>query len=168
MITDNCIIVGKFGRPHGIKGYVTVHSFTEPRENILQYTNWQMLNQKKWQPLQLLDIEVTNKSILVMVKGYETRELSAHLTNIEIAVSSSQLPTLPKGQYYWHQLVGMQVHNTEGHHFGEVKEVMATGSNDVLIVQGTKRVLIPYLLDEFILEIDETAGTITVNWDADF
>ena len=85
MITDNCIIIGKFGRPHGIKGYVTVHSFTEPRENILQYTNWHMLNQKQWQPLQLLDIEVTNKSILVMVKGYETRELCAHLTNIEIA-----------------------------------------------------------------------------------
>jgi 16S rRNA processing protein RimM len=62
----------------------------------------------------------------------------------------------------------MKVINQQGQIFGQVVEVMPTGSNDVLVVQGEKRHLIPYLPGQFIIEINDESQTITVDWDMDF
>lgn len=165
---ENWIIIGRFGRPHGIKGYVTVHSFTEPRDNILRYADWHAYINYNWQPINLLSVEVHNKAIVAQVEGFPEREAVAHLTNVEIAVQKEQLAELEPGEYYWHQLIGMKVVNTKGELFGEVIEVMPTGANDVLVVQGEKRHLIPYLPGQFIIDINSSQHVITVDWDMDF
>ena len=162
------IVVGRFGRPHGIKGFVTVHSFTEPRENILKYTNWHAFIDKKWRPIELLNIEVHTKAILAMIKGYEQRELAAHLTHVDIGIQKNQLEALDPGEYYWHQLMGMSVLSKDGQLFGTVSEILPTGSNDVLIVEGERKHLIPYLPDEVIIHVDLIQKIITVDWDMDF
>lgn len=165
---EHWIVIGRFGRPHGIKGFVTVHSFTEPRDNILRYTDWHAFINKKWQPIKLLCAEVQNKSIITQIEGYPGRELVARLTNIEIAVQQEQLEKLESGEYYWHQLIGMNVINSKGESFGTVIEIIPTGSNDVLVVQGEKKHLIPYLPGKFILDINKDQQIITVDWDMDF
>lgn len=165
---DNWIVVGRFGRVHGIKGLITIHSYTEPRENILQYAQWHAQINNEWQLLNLFNIEVTDKHILAQVKGYDQREQVAALTNIAIGVHREQLPELATGDYYWHELIGMNVINQQGECLGSVVEILPTGSNDVLIVQGEKRHLIPYLPDHSIIEINSSLGQITVIWDADF
>lgn len=165
---DNWIVVGRFGRVHGIKGLITIHSYTEPRENILQYTQWHAHINNQWQLLSLLNIEVTNKHILAHVEGYDQREQVAALTNIVIGIQREQLPELTAGDYYWHQLIGMKVINQQGECLGSVVEILPTGSNDVLIVEGEKRHLIPYLPDDSIVEINPSLGQIIVIWDADF
>jgi 16S rRNA processing protein RimM len=165
---ENWIVIARFGRPHGIKGFVTVHSFTEPRDNVLKYANWHAFINNKWQPIKLLRAEVQNKAIIAQIEGYPERELVTRLTNIEIAVQQAQLEELKPGEYYWHQLVGMNVINREGELFGKVIEIIPTGANDVLVVEGNKRHLIPYLLGKFILNIDINQQLITVDWDMDF
>lgn len=162
------VVVGRFGRAHGIRGFVTVHSFTEPRDNILRYTDWHAYISQQWQPLNILHIEVNDKFILAQVEGYSEREQVANLTNIDIAISRVQLPSLKPGEYYWHELVGMDVVNLQGVSFGKVKEIMPTGANDVLVVEGTKRYLIPYLPGKFIADINPSQHLIRVDWDADF
>ncbi|KTD67746.1 MULTISPECIES: ribosome maturation factor RimM [Legionella] len=165
---ENWIVIARFGRPHGVKGFVTVHSFTEPRDNVLKYANWHAFINNKWQPMKLLRAEVQNKSIIVQIEGYPERESVAYLTNIEIAIQRGQLATLEPGEYYWHQLIGMKVINQQGEPFGNVTEIIPTGANDVLVVEGNKRHLIPYLLGQFILDIDSKQQIITVDWDMDF
>lgn len=165
---DNWLIIGRFGKPHGIKGFVTVHAFTEPRDNILRYTNWHAFINNKWQPIKLLSAEVQNKSIIAQIEGYPERETVARLTNVEIAVHREQLEELESGEYYWHQLIGMNVINSKGESFGKVIEIIPTGSNDVLVIQGEKRHLIPYLPGQFILDINSNKQLITVDWDMDF
>lgn len=162
------IVIGRFGRAHGIKGMVTVHSFTEPRENILRYTQWHAMINKQWQPLELLRVEVTNKHILALVEGFADREKVEGLTNIEIAVLREQLPQLAPGDYYWHELVGMQVVDQQGACFGTVVEIMPTGSNDVMVVEGEKRYLIPYIPGRFVTSINALEKLIIVDWDTDF
>ena len=162
------VVVGRFGRTHGVKGFITVHSYTDPRDNILRYTDWHAYIAKQWQPLKIVHIEVNDKSILAQIEGYREREQVANLTNVDIAVSRAQLPSLKPGEYYWHELVGMQVINQKGQIFGQVKDIMPTGSNDVLVVEGEKRHLIPYLPGQFILDINPGQGLITVDWDMDF
>ena len=90
------------------------------------------------------------------------------MTNIEIVIEREQLPNLTDDEYYWHQLIGMTVENTQGMVLGRVKDMLATGANDVMIVDGEKRSLIPYVHGEFVLSIDNVKNLITVNWDEDF
>lgn len=162
------IVVGRFGRPHGIKGFITIHSFTEPRDNILSYTDWHAYIAKQWQPLKIEQIETTNKSILAKIEGFHEREHLSSLTNVDLAISRTQLPSLTQGEYYWHQLVGMQVTNQQGIVFGKVTEIMPTGSNDVLVIEGERRHLIPYLPGQFIIDVDMDKNLISVDWDMDF
>lgn len=162
------VIIGRFGRPHGIKGLITVVSFTEPRDNIMHYTNWHARVNSQWQPLKLLHLEMNNKFILTQVDGYREREDVARLTNIDIAIKREQLPVLQQGDYYWHQLLNMQVINLQGILLGIVSEILPTGANDVLVVIGEKRHLIPYLPGTSVVEINDTKRVITVDWDADF
>lgn len=162
------VVVGRFGRPHGIKGLVTIISFTEPRDNLMQYKHWHARVDNQWQPIDLLHLEMNNKHILASVKGYQEREDVARLTNIDIAIDRTQLPALNPGEYYWHELEGMQVVTKQGDLLGTVIEIMATGANDVLVVVGEKRYLIPYLLDKVIININDSRREITVDWDVDF
>ena len=163
------VVVGRFGRPHGIKGLITIVSFTEPRENILQYTDWHIVgSSNQWQPITLLHTEVNNKFVLAEVEGYDSREQVASLTNREIAVIRAQLKNLGPDEYYWHQLVGMTVVNQTGVSAGIVDDIMATGSNDVMVVLGDRRRLIPYLPGDVVLNIDDINRVITVDWDLDF
>lgn len=161
-------VIGRFGRPHGIKGFITVVSFTDPRENILNYTQWHVNVGNQWQPINVLQTTVNNKFILAQVEGYDEREHVARLTNVEIAVKREQLQELKPDEYYWHELVGMHVVNQQGITLGIVTELVETGSNDVLIIEGEKRHLVPYLPGDVILNINASQRLITVDWDADF
>lgn len=135
---------------------------------MLHYTDWNVCIKKQWSPLTILSTEVNNKFIMVQVDGYAEREQVACLTNCDIAIKRSQLPTLAPGEYYWHQLVGMQVVTQQGEILGNVTDVMSTGANDVLVVLGERRHLVPYVLNDYVVNIDDSKRLITVNWDPDF
>lgn len=162
------LVIGRFGRPHGVKGLITVVSFTEPRENIIDYTDWHVGNHNQWTPIKGLQTSVNNKFILAHIEGYHDRDQVAHLTNLEIAIKREQLKTLSADEYYWHDLVGMRVVNRSNEMLGDVTEMLATGSNDVLVVEGERRHLIPYLPGEVVIDINASQRVITVDWDADF
>lgn len=168
-VNQDWLVIGRFGRPHGIKGMITVLPFTEPRENILDYTQWHAHINNQWQPLNVLKTSINNKSILAQIEGYPEREQVAQLTNVDIAVNRNQLQPLNPDEYYWHELIGLQVINQEGTMMGMVSEIIPTGSNDVLIVTGdNQRHLIPYLPNDVILEVNLKKQLITVDWDSDF
>jgi len=165
---ENWIVIGRFGRPHGIKGFITVHSFSEPRDNILKYTHWHVHLNGQWQPIKLLCVEAHQKALIAQIEGYPERESVARLTNVDIAIEKEQLAPLQPGEYYWHQLIGMKVINQQGESFGTVTEILPTGANDVLVVQGEKRYLIPYLPGQFVIDVNDSLKTIVVDWDMDF
>ncbi len=169
-MADDWVIVGRFGRVHGIKGFISVNSYTEPLTNILNYQGWHAYINKVWQPIKLLDAEVTTKYVLVKVEGFSERELAMNLTNCDIRVHKEQLPKLESGEFYWHELLGLEVVNQQGNNFGKVVGILPTGSNDVLVVQGNenKQYLIPYLLGRFIVDINLKEQRIITDWDIDF
>lgn len=162
------VVIGRFGRPHGIKGFITVHSFTDPRDNIMTYSDWHVLLHHQWQAIKVLQLQAHDKAIIAFIEGYPERELVAALTNAEIAVHKDQLAPLEPGEYYWHQLIGMNVVNQQGETLGTVVDMIATGANDVLVVEGAKRHLIPYVMGVYVLDINESQQTISVDWELDF
>lgn len=165
---NDWVIIGRFGRPHGVKGLVTVNSFTEPRENLLHYSHWHAYINFQWLPLNVLQLDMNNKSILAKIEGYNDREDVGRLTNVDIAIKADQLPALGSGEYYWSQLIGMHVIDKQGTPLGDVDEMLSTGANDVMVVMGDKRRLIPYLPGRTVIEINDSQRIITVDWDMDF
>ena len=92
------------------------------------------------------------------------------LLGAEIRILRSALPKAKRGEYYWTDLEGLAVRNTEGVEFGRVSHLFATGANDVLVARagdGRER-LIPFVTGQVVREVDLDAGSILVEWDAEF
>lgn len=168
-MSNQKVIMGRFGSPHGVKGYIRIQSFTQPIENILSYESWLVKKNNQWVPVHFDHAEMHHKGIVAKIKGYADRESVKALTNCEIAVERHQMPDLTEGEYYWADLAGLEVYNCEQQHLGIVEYVVATGANDVLVVKNKDKThLIPYLIDHYILKVDIENKKITVNWDPEF
>lgn len=170
MPTDptNMIIVGKFGAPHGVRGWLKVYSFTEPLENILDYHPWQTETDQGWQSVKVLETKPLGLAWVVRLQGCEDREQAKLYTNRRIGVDRDQLPALPEGEYYWADLIGLEVFNTKGILLGKISRFIETGSNDVMVVSGDKEHWIPYLIGNVIKNIDVATSKIEVDWDEEF
>ncbi len=165
------VVIGKISSAYGIKGWVNVHSFTDPVTNILDYQPWYLLPLKagrKQEPVRIVSGRAHGKQVVAQIEGCNDRNQAELYRGLEIAVHRDQLPEPDKSEHYWIDLEGLSVVNREGIKLGVVDSLMETGANDVLVVKGDKEHLIPYVKDEFILDVDLENGRITVDWDPDF
>jgi 16S rRNA processing protein RimM len=103
------------------------------------------------------------------LEGCDDRDAAAALMGQQIAILRSQLPSPEAGEYYWADLVGLLVSNTEGVALGRVDSLLETGANDVLVVvqDGVER-LIPFVQGQFVKDINLEEGRMLVDWDPDF
>ena len=170
MSTDNNkqIIIGRIGSVYGLKGWLKIISFTEPVENIFSYQPWQLFIHHQWQPVSVKNFNKQGTQLIALLDICTNREDTRQYTGLDISIFRQQLPTLSNNEYYWSDLEGLKVVNKEGYLLGTVDHLFATGSNDVLVVIGNKKYLIPYLLNQFILHIDLNNQTMLVDWDPDF
>lgn len=164
----NPVVVGKISALYGVRGWVKVFSHTDPRDNILRYQPWLVNIGGAWQTLEHVEGRIHQQGIVARLDGYDDRDAASTLLGCEIAVRSEQLAVLPRGEYYWSELIGLNVVTTEGVSLGVVEKLLETGSNDVLVVQGERERLLPYLPGSVVIDVDKTAGVMRVNWDPEF
>jgi 16S rRNA processing protein RimM len=162
------IVVGKISTPHGVKGWVKVFSFTDPIDNILNYQPWYIHHQDGWKSVEVGQGRVHGKTIVAHIEGIDDRDSAERLKGFEIAVQRDQLPEVEADEFYWIDLIGLQVVNLQSKVLGTVDHLMETGANDVLVIKGDKEHLVPFVLDEFIKEVDLKNKKMLVDWDADF
>jgi len=168
------IVLGKLGKVHGIKGWLKLQSFTDPPENILQYSEFLVDQKGQRLSVQLDASHQHGNGITAHFKGYDTPESAKVLTGAELSVPTEQLPELQAGEFYWFQLHRLRVSNEQGVDFGVIKQLIETGANDVLVVTpdenscDDRERLIPYLAEQVILNVDLDAGAVKVKWEADY
>jgi 16S rRNA processing protein RimM len=162
------IVLGQINGLHGVKGWVKVFSHTEPRENILKYRTWFLKRGSVWQPCKVLSGRRQGKTVVVQLEGINDRDQAAALLGTDIAITRDQLPPPAANEYYWTDLEGLQVSNLAGEELGTVSHLFSTGANDVMVVQGAKEHLIPFVQGEYIQSIDLEQGRIEVDWDSEF
>lgn len=169
-LKDDKVVIGKFGRTVGVKGQIKVYGFSEDISQLKNYQPWFRKNQLgQWQTVKCTSIAQRHDCLVVTINGVESKEAAQALTNNDIAINASALPNLPTGEYYWRDLIGLLVENTDGHVFGTVTGLMETGANDVLVVEfEDKQRLIPFLMDDVIKSIDLEKKHMLVEWDEDF
>lgn len=165
------VTLGEFGRCHGVRGWVRVHASTDPIAAILDYQPWWVAYRDTTaEPLTITDHRLDPRGLLVKLAEFDDREAVKVLTLKHITVPAEQLPALPEDQYYWHQLVGLQVYTRSGEHLGYIDHMLPTGSNDVFVIHTNttpaSEHLIPYL-DHAVLEINLQQQRMVVDWPLD-
>lgn len=174
---SNLIDVGRVSGAFGVKGWVKVTSFTDPKENIVNYSPWWLKTKHGVKSIEVEEYKYRNENLVVRFKGIDDRDHAANISLVNISVERDQMPELAIGDYYWHQLVGMQVIADNGqkeHYIGRVKELMETGANDVLVVEPSENSiddrerLVPYIPGMYIDHVDLENENIRVLWDPEF
>jgi len=161
------VILGRIDGLFGVRGWIKVYSYTEPREAVLNYKDWLLARDGDWQRVELADGKRQGKAVIARLEGIEDRDAAAELIGSEIGVDRDALPEPEEGHYYWADLEGLTVVRRDGTDLGKVTYVMATGANDVLVVDGPAERLIPFVPGTVILDVDLAAGVIRVDWEWD-
>jgi len=161
------ITLGKIVGVFGVRGWVKIFSETRPREQIFKYSPWLLELNGKVTEVEVKEGRAQGKGLVAHLDGYTDCDLAKQLIGAEISIPQTELPAAGIGEYYWSQLIGLQVINIQGIELGEVIDLFETGANDVLVVKGERERLIPFT--EFaVTEINLEDGKLTVDWDADF
>lgn len=159
------VIVGKVSGIYGVAGWIKVVSYTRPRENLFDYPCWQLGGDERWQDRSLVQGRRQGKGLVAKLEGVDDRDAARACMGSDIAINRQQMPELPEGEFYWCDLIGLMVRNRSGVELGTVSRLLETGANDVLEVSGSRRHLIPMVLEHYVLEVDLAAGRITVDWE---
>lgn len=162
------VVLGRINGFYGVRGWVKVFSYTEPRANIVKYPSWLIQRNGHWEPVTLEAGRTQGKGVVAKLAGFDDRDAATALLDCEIAVRRDQLPKPGRDEFYWVDLEGLEVVTTDGRPLGRVSHLLATGANDVLVVKGDRERLIPFVRDQFVTDIDFEAGRITVDWDPEF
>jgi len=161
------VVMGRIVAPYGVQGWVKIQPFTETLDSLFDYEHWWINEAAGWREGEVEEARVHGKVLVAKFSGCDGREAALALRGKDIAVSRDELPPAGDGEYYWSDLIGLNVRNLQQENLGQVKEVFATGANDVLVVQSDRERLIPFT-SQVVQEVDLTTGLILVDWDADF
>lgn len=163
------VIIGQVAGVFGVKGWIKVRSETSPRDNILNYSPWYLQQDGDWVAYELVKGQRHNKGLIAQLAGCEDRDTAAALVGQPIAIHKSQLPAAAEGEYYWTDLIGLEVRNTHGQILGKVDHLLETGANDVLVIRGEQgEILIPFVYGHYVLSVDTGAGIMEVDWELDY
>lgn len=129
---DDLIAVAKILSPHGVRGEVKLLPLTDFPHRFAQ-TEYLLLADRS--QLYLESVRMLNNTIVVKFRGMDIPEAWIPFRNKELFVTEDNLMPLPPGQYYIHQIVGLEVVDEQGKIIGRVAEVLQTGSNDVYVIK---------------------------------
>jgi len=165
-MSDEKLIVGNINGVFGVQGWVKIFSHTDPRKNILDYSPWWIKCKGEWKQVNVVDSQVQQggKTLVAKLENVDDRDIAREYMGCEIAIEDSQLPR-SDDDFLWVDLIGCEVVLEDGAKVGTVKDLIETGAHDVLRVTGEHNVLIPFVMDEFILSVDTDNKKIVVDWE---
>lgn len=174
---SNLVNVGRITAVFGIKGWVKVHSYTDPQENLFEYHPWFLKTAHGVKKIEIDEAKPHGDSFVAHIVGVDNRDLAMEFTAVDIAIERDLLPELDAGEYYWSQLEGLAVFTQFSgtpQRLGVVSKLFETGANDVLVVAGDaeslddRERLIPYVPGQFVISVDIEAREMIVDWDPEF
>jgi 16S rRNA processing protein RimM len=161
------VIMGRIVAPYGIYGWLKIQPDTEMLDGLLDYPDWWLGREGQWQKYEVETARVHSNTLLVKLKGVADRDAAFALKGRQVAVPREQLPEPEENAYYWSDLIGLQVKNLQDFDLGKVAELFETGANDVMVVKGERERLLPFIA-QVVLDVNLDAGTMLVDWDAEF
>ena len=160
-MADSVVVIGMIGGPFGISGWMHVRSFTEPAANLLTYSPWQLWRRGGWAEV-AVQARPHRGGFVARVDGIADRDAAAALRGADIGISAAALPPPAPDEYYWRDLAGQRVVNTEGTPLGRVARLFPTPAHDVLVVEDDDAERLLPFVREVVLAVRD--GSIVVDW----
>ena len=154
MLDTEKILIAKIQAHQGLNGWLKIYSYSESKKKFSNYKHFFVIKNETYIHLDVEDIQVT-KSIKIKFKNFGLREHSDEYIGKNLYIDREQLVKLDDNQYYWNDLIGLEVYLEEGEQIGVVNDIIETGSNDVLVIKGSKgkELLIPYVFGESVKKV---------------
>ena len=155
------ICVGIITLPHGVKGNCKIKSFTERPENLKKYSPFTDVTGAK--TYKITSATIRKDHLIVQFLGVDNRDDAERLKGSRLYVDEDILPPTAEDEFYYSQLIGLQVKSIEGIIYGEVVTVQNFGAGDLLEISITEQeqVLIPFT-KEVVPIVDIGAGFIKI------
>ncbi len=155
VLSENLILVGKVIRPHGLEGSLRIRSYAQSLESFL-YAGSVFLKSKKDETLEckVSSIKPHKSSFLIQLQGLQSLEQAERYRGAGIFIRKDLLTQKSEEEYFWFELIGLEVFLNSGRYLGKLTDIIPTGSNDIYVVkEGGKEILLP-AIHEVIDEID--------------
>ncbi|MBA4267165.1 MAG: ribosome maturation factor RimM [Comamonadaceae bacterium] len=187
-LPDDAVELGRIQEAWGIKGWMRIHPHSTDTQALFASPQWFL------QPPEarfargfsafsgcvsatVADIKMHADGVVARFEGVDDRSAAEALKGVRIFVPRSVFPPTPEGEYYWVDLIGLDVVNREGEHMGVVRDLMSTGPNAVLVLEYTEDAvdgepqtaerMIPFV-SAYVDDVDRAARRITVDWQKDY
>lgn len=179
---DDAVEVGRILGAWGVKGEIRLKPLSADPQALFSTKRWHL----QWQVpgpldagphgadpvrrlLKVVRAREHGEGIVAQIDGLDDRDLAQALAGGVVHVSRASFPSLGDDEYYWVDLIGLEVVNRSGERLGQVVGLIETGPHCVLRLQGDDRPqerLVPFV-DAYVDQVDRTAGTIRVDWALD-
>ena len=151
----NLFPIGRVVKPHGVKGKMKVEYFGEDLHRFVSYREIFIENEKgRPESYEVLEATPQPPRLILPLKGIEKIEQAELLIGKTILVEKKALLDLEEGEYYWADLLGIEVETREGKGIGKVREIFSTGAHDVYVVEGKRGEIFLPAIEDVIQSID--------------
>lgn len=164
------VVMGRVAAAQGIQGWIKVQPYTAQPDSLTEYRTWWLGNERQgWRELDVLQSTLHGgRSVIAQLMGCHDRTTAERYKGLLIAIPRNRLPRPEEGEYYWSDLIGLEVRDLGDERLGVVESLQETGANQVLCVQGTNgEILIPFI-ESAIKQVDLDGKVIRVDWRADY
>jgi 16S rRNA processing protein RimM len=161
------VVMGRVAGAFGIKGWIKVQPYTEATDGLLDYPVWWLARDGEWEEGKVVEGAIHGRALIAKLEGCDDRDAAARLRGRDVAIPRSALPAKAEGEFYWNELIGLNVVSRDGVALGRVTGLLETGANPVLVVGGDRERLIPFV-GAVVVSVDAAGGQLTVDWGTDF
>jgi 16S rRNA processing protein RimM len=153
--------VARVLRPHGVRGEMVCEIITDFPERFAPGITVFVGHP----PIQteIVQARCDVRTVTLALKSVASRDEVDRLRGSWVLVREADAHSLPEGQFYWHQLIGLRVQTDTGDELGVLRDIVETGSNDVYIVKRDDRETLLPAIPEVILNVDLDNGVLTVH-----
>lgn len=171
---DDLVQVGYISGAYGLNGWVRIKPYSDDADALLSARTW-WLDKPDFHDVEMMQSKVHSGDVVAQLMGVAGRDAAEALKGAAVQISRSHFPALSRDEFYWVDLIGLEVENLQGQQLGRVTDMMDNGAHPILritpaVVAETEKqqeILIPFV-DQFVKTVDQAAKKITVDWGLDF
>ena len=155
--------IGRIIRPQGLAGRLKVLSYLESQDMLDALA--EVFIGRRAQEATVFPLHVVQKGrefFILKLGGIESKDAAARIVGSSVWMPSEAMKKLPDGEYYWREIIGLEVVTEEGRILGRIESVFPTGSNDVYVCRGMEKEILLPAIGDVILKIDRDHGIMVV------
>ncbi len=170
MTGNELVVLGRLADPYGIQGWLRLHPYgDDPLAWSEMPVWWVGRDGEPWRECRLKGLKAHGDGVVVLLDGIADRTAAEAMKGVLVGAPREALPKTDEDEFYWTDLVGLEVINTAGDRLGKVVGLIETGANAVMRVVGDDNAerLLPFV-SAVVLAVEKEAGKIRVEWGSDW